>query len=184
MLITWWSASFVVRCGRCVRQTLFHTVGGSGTVPRDKERVVLRVGSCSEKIMSPTPVPEGCSVDDQAFSVFFLRAVVQPSFLLRFVYKAVLVARVADHQRQSRDALPARSCTCRSGWSQCAFKHYLITLYHDRGIYSSNDSCLLLLKRPPVAGVWESNAVSQHSVNETDAEAFAGQICLMFIPLE
>ena len=69
MSITWWSASVVVPCGRLVRQTLFQTVGGSGTytVRRDKERVVLRVGSCSEKIMSPTPVPEGCSVDAQAF---------------------------------------------------------------------------------------------------------------------
>ena len=126
MSITWWSASVVVPCGRLVRQTLFHTFGGSGTytVRRDKERVVLRVGSCSEKIMSPTPVPEGCSVDAQTFSVFFLRAVVQPSFLLRVVYKAVLVgrSRAVDRRRRSRDALPANRCTSRSGWSQCAFK--------------------------------------------------------------
>ena len=96
MSITRWSASVVVRCGRHVRQTLFHTVGGTGTVRRDKERGVLGVGSCLKKIMSRTPVPEGCSVDAQAFSVFFLRAVVQPSFLLRVVYRAVLVARAAD----------------------------------------------------------------------------------------
>ena len=187
MSINWWSASIVVRCGRRVRQTLFHTIGarkryraqGSG----DKKRGVLRVciGSCSEKIMSPTPVPEGCSVDAQAFSVFFLRAVVQPSFLLRVVYKAVLVARAADRRRRSRDALPAKRCTCRSGWSQCAFKHCLVTLYRGRGICSSKDACLFLLKRPLVAGVLESNAVSQHSVNVTDDEAFAGQISLMFI---
>ena len=31
----------------------------------------------------------GCSVDDRAISVFFLHAVVQPSFLLRVVYKSV-----------------------------------------------------------------------------------------------
>ena len=44
--MTWWSASFAVHCGRRVRQTLFHTVRASGTVRRDKERVVFRVGSC------------------------------------------------------------------------------------------------------------------------------------------
>ena len=157
MSITWWSASVV----------------GTGTVRKDKERGVLRIGSCSEKIMFQTPVPEGCSVDAQAFSVFFLRAVVLPSSLLRVVYKAVLVAQAANRQRRSRDALHAKRYTwCQSGWSQCAFKHCLVTLYRDRGICSSKDACLFLLKRPPVAGVLESNAVSQHSVNETDAVVF------------
>ena len=42
--------------------------------------------SCSE-IMSRAPVPEGSSVEAQVFSVFFLRSVVQPSFLLCVVYK-------------------------------------------------------------------------------------------------
>ena len=108
--ITWWSASVVVRCGRRVRQTLFHTVGGTGTVRSEKERRVLRVRSCSEKIMSRTPVPEGFSVDAQAFSVFFLRAVVQPSFLLRVVYKAVLVARAANRRR---DDVSEMRLTCQ-----------------------------------------------------------------------
>ena len=76
-------------------------------VPRsDKERRVLKVGSCSEKIMSRTPVPEGFSVDAQAFSVFFLRAVVQPSFLLRVVCKAVLVARAANRRRDDVRDMP------------------------------------------------------------------------------
>ena len=76
-------------------------------VPRsDKERRVLKVGSCSEKIMSRTPVPEGFSVDAQAFFVFFLRAVVQPSFLLRVVYKAVLVARAANRRRDDVREMP------------------------------------------------------------------------------
>ena len=160
-----WSASVVIRCGQRVRQTLFHTIGGTGTVRREKERGVLRVGSCSEKNMSLTLVPEGCSVDAQAFSVLFLRAVVQPLFLLRVVYKAVLVARAANHRR-SRDAFPAaaKRCTCWSGWNQCAFKHGLVTPYPDCGICSSNNVCLFLLKHSPVAGVLESNAISQHIV--------------------
>ena len=33
--IAWWSTNFVVLCGGRVRQMLFHTVGGSGTVLRD-----------------------------------------------------------------------------------------------------------------------------------------------------
>ena len=56
--------------------------------------------------MSRTPVPEGFSVDAQAFSVFFLRAVVQPSFLLRVVYKAVLVARAANRRRDDVREMP------------------------------------------------------------------------------
>ena len=61
--------------------------------------------SCSE-IMSRAPVPEGSSVDAQAFSVFFLRAVVQPSFLLRVVYKAALVARAANCRRDDVREMP------------------------------------------------------------------------------
>ena len=56
--------------------------------------------------MSRTPVPEGFSVDAHAFSVFFLRAVVQPSFLLRVVYKAVLVARAANRRRDDVREMP------------------------------------------------------------------------------
>ena len=58
--------------------------------------------------MSRTPVPEGFSVDAQAFSVFFLRAraVVQPLFLLRVVYKAVLVARAANRRRDDVREMP------------------------------------------------------------------------------
>ena len=73
-----------------------------------------------------------------------------------------------------RDALPAKRCTCRSGWSQRAFKHCLVALYRDRGICSSKDACLFLLKRPPAPGMLESNVVCQlePSVNETDAVVF------------
>ena len=56
--------------------------------------------------MSRAPVPEGSSVDAQAFSVFFLRAVVQPSFLLRVVYKAALVARAANCRRDDVREMP------------------------------------------------------------------------------
>ena len=56
--------------------------------------------------MSRIPVPEGFSVDAQAFSVFFLRAVVQPSFLLRVVNKAVLVARAANRRRDDVREMP------------------------------------------------------------------------------
>ena len=61
--------------------------------------------SCSE-IMSRASVPEGSSVDAQAFSVFFLRSVVQPSFLLRVVYKAALVARAANRRRDDVREMP------------------------------------------------------------------------------
>ena len=66
MSITWWSASVVVRCDRRVRQTLFHTVGGTGPLRRDKERGVLGVGVLSRDHVR-APVPEGSSVDAQAF---------------------------------------------------------------------------------------------------------------------
>ena len=129
MSITRWPASFVFRCCRCVRQTLFSSV------------------SCT-KLFGSLELP---TVDD--------------------------VPEVPH--------MPLR-CTCRSEWCQYALKHGLVTLLSDHGISSSKDACLVLLKCPPVHGVLESNAVSQHSVEETDAyaEAFAGQICLMFIPLE
>ena len=64
------------------------------------------------------------------------------------------------------------------------FQTKVVALFRDHGICSSKDACLFLLKRPSVAGVLESNAVRQNSVNKTDAEDFAGQICLMFIPLK
>ena len=52
-------------------------------------------------------------MDAQAFSVFFLRAVEQPSFLGRVVYKAVLVARAANRRRDDvrEMRLPAKRCT-------------------------------------------------------------------------
>ena len=77
-------------------------------------------------------------------------------------------------RRRSRDALPAKGCTCRSCWSQRAFKHCLVALYRDRRIGSSKDACLFLLKRPAAPGMLESNVVCQlePSVNETDAVVF------------
>ena len=47
---------------------------------------------------------------------------------------------------------------------QSSFKHCLVTLYRDHGICSSKDVCLFLLKRYPVAGVLESNAVMQSTL--------------------
>ena len=133
MSLTWWSASFVVH-------------SRSGTVHRDKERAVLRVGSCSEKIMSPTPVPEGCSVDAQAFSVFFLRAVVQPSLLLRVVYK-----RFGRSSCRPSTTF-ARCLTCQemhmSIRLESSFQHCLVTLHRDHGLCSRKDAWLFLLKRP------------------------------------
>ena len=169
--ITWWSASVVVRCGRRVRQTLFHTVGGTGTLRRDKERGVLGVG-----VLFRDHVP-----GSGAWRFFCGRPgvfCVLPSF-----GRATIVSpprRVQScfgrssfqpsTRRRSRDALPAKRCTCRSGWSQRAFKHCLVTLYRDRGICSSKDACLVLLKRPPAPGMLESNVVCQldPSVSETD----------------
>ena len=58
--------------------------------------------------MCRAPVPEGSSVDAQAFSVFFLRSVVHavPSFLLRVVYKAAVVARAANRRRDDVREMP------------------------------------------------------------------------------
>ena len=147
MSITWWSASVVVRGGRRVRQTLFHTAGGSGrsTVRRAKERVVFRVGSCSEKIMSPTPVPEGCSVDAQAFFVFFLRAVVQPSFLLPPCMSCTKLFWSLEMPYLPRDA--HMSIWMESVCFQTLPRYSLPRSWN----CSSKEACLFLLKRPPVA---------------------------------
>ena len=85
-------------------------------------------------------------------SVFFLRAVVQPSFLLRVVYKAVLVARAANRRRDDvrEMRLPAKRCTHSvdpAGVNVLLNTASLLTLYCGCGICSSKDACLFLLKR-------------------------------------
>ena len=149
MSITWWSASVVVRFGRRVRQTLFHTVGGTGTVRSDKGRGVLRVGSCSEKIMSRTPVPERFSVDVQPSSRFLCSSFVRSC---NYRFSSVSCTKLFwSLKLPTVDATTfARCLTCqemrRSGWSKHCLE--LVTLYRDRGICSSKDACFFLLKRP------------------------------------
>ena len=175
MSITWWSARVVVRCGRRVRQTLFHTVGGTGTLRRDKERGVLGVGVLFRDHVPGSGAWRFFCGRPGVFCVLpsFGRAtIVSPPCRVQSCFGRSSCQ--PSTRRHSRDALPAKGCTCRSGWSQRAFKHCLVALYRDRGICSSKDACLFLLKRPPAPGMLESNVVCQlePSVNETDAVVF------------
>ena len=166
--ITWWSASVVVRCGRRVRQTHFYTVDGTGTLRRDEERGVLVVG-----VLFRDHVP-----GSGAWRFFCGRPgifCVLPSF-----GRATIVSPPCRIQScfgrsscqpstRRRSTLPAKGCTCRSGWSQGAFKHCLVALYRDivefvaaRMRACSSWIVLLLLE------CWRATS----SVNETDAVVF------------
>ena len=144
MSITWWSASVVVRCGRRVRQTLFHTVGRTGTVRRDKERGVLRVGSCSEKIKSRTPVPEGFLWTPRRFLCSSFVRLCNHRFSSVSCTKLFWLLELPTVDATTF----ARCLTCQEKHTQCrsGWRHRLVTLYRDRGIYCSKDACLFLLK--------------------------------------
>ena len=152
--ITWWSANVVVRCSRRVRQTLFHTVGGTGTLRRDKERGVLGVGVLFRDHVPGSGAWRFFCGRPGVFCVLpsFGRAtIVSPPCRVQSCFGRSSCQ--PSTRRRSRDALPAKGCTCWSGWSQHAFKHCLVALYRDRGICSSKDACLFLLKRPPTPGM-------------------------------
>ena len=171
MLIAWWSARVVVRRGRRVRQTLIHTVGGSGTVPSCPPLRCL-------KVVLWTPRRFLCS--------FFVR-------LRNHHFSSLSCTKLfwslelptVDNVREM-PYLPRDAHVDPAGVSVRSNTASLHSTAIVEFVAARKDACLFLLKRPPVAGVSpvESNAVSQHSVNGTDAEAFAGQICLMLIPLE
>ena len=165
--------------------SLFHTVGGSGrsTVRRKKERVVFRVGSCSEKIMSPSG----------AWRLFCGR----PGVFC--VLPSCSHVTIVSPPRRVQSWFGRSSCRPSTTFARCLTCQEMRTVYLDgvsvlsktallhspaiiefvaarmRACFSWN--VLLLLE------CWRATP-SVNTVDETDAEAFAGQIWLVYIPLE